>query len=394
MNTSPVFSFPASSTAVPLAVNPAIPSARPGGNLVDRIACFIERFVFLKDKALYRLLALWIIHTHLVDEFEYTPYLFVHSPERGCGKTCLLSVLDLLVFKSSGISASPTEAVLFRSAQGHTQILDEADTYLPRLETARGILNAGYYCQGNVKRVDKDEKGKYALQEFPVFAARVIAGIGSHILPVATRDRAFSIEMTRQIKSEKRERFRVRKLKPDVDAIVKSIAEWVKSHKAFVATRYASAFPYLEKFQDRTIDISEPVAAILEVAYADSPSLLESRLEFIHSIALVRCEQIEESFDHRILGALVRASTEKGELKGSASELAEVCSSHGVSCQESDVSRALRQYGFETKSVRIDGDPRKRYVLSEQALSELSSRYLCSRPAESVPPETVGATTC
>src|SRR6266850_7591732 len=275
VNTSPAFSIPASVSAVPLAVNPAIPSARPNLNLVDHIASFIERFVFLKDKALYRLLALWIVHTYLVDEFEYTPYLFVHSPERGCGKTCLLSVLDLLVFKSSGISASPTEAVLFRSAQGHTQILDEADSYLPRLETVRGILNAGYYCQGNVKRVDKDEKGKYTLQEFPVFAARVIAGIGSHILPVATRDRAFSIEMTRQIKSEKRERFRVRKLKPDVDAIVKSIEAWVKSQKSFVATRYASAFPYLEKFQDRTIDISEPVAAILEVAYSDSPSLLE-----------------------------------------------------------------------------------------------------------------------
>src|SRR5712671_6770682 len=104
------------STQPTLADNPAILAARPSPNLVDRIAAFIERFVFLKEKALYRLLALWIVHTYLIDEFEYTPYLFVHSPERGCGKTCLLSVLDLLIFRSSGITASPTEAVLFRSA--------------------------------------------------------------------------------------------------------------------------------------------------------------------------------------------------------------------------------------------------------------------------------------
>jgi hypothetical protein len=376
------------------AFSPASANPLQTDNVVDHVAAFLKRFVFLKQASMYRLLALWIIHTYLIDEFEYTPYLFVHSPERGCGKTCLLSVLDLLIFKSSGISASPTEAVLFRSAHGHTQILDEADTYLPRLEAARGILNAGFYCQGNVQRTNKDAQGKYTLEEFPVFAARVIAGIGSHILPITTRDRAFSIEMTRQIKSEKRERFRVRTLKPDVEAIVRSIEEWVKSRKERVAARYARTFPHLERFQDRTIDISEPVAAILEVAYADDPDLPAIRLEFIHSIALVRSEQTEESLDHRILGTLVRALGEKGELIGNATELAAICSSQGVKCEEPDVSRALRQYGFETKSIRIDGGPRKRYVLSQEALTELSSRYLCSNAGEGVPLETVGATTC
>lgn len=381
-----------------LATNPVPHSPTAPQNVVDQVAAFVKRFVFLKEPSLYRLLALWIIHTYLIDEFEYTPYLFVHSPERGCGKTCLLSVLDLLVFKSSGITASPTEAVIFRSAHGHTQILDEADTYLPRLETARGILNAGYYRHGKVQRIDKDEKGKHTLQEFPVFAARVIAGIGSHILPVATRDRTFSIEMTRQVRSEKRERFRPRTLKAEVDVIGRSIDEWVKSHKEQVAARYALPFPHLDRFQeDRTIDISEPVAAILEVAYAGDPTLPVVRMEFLHSIALVRCEQTEESLDHRILGALVQAassSSGKGELVGSPSELAVVCSNQGVSCVEFEVSRALRQYGFETKSVRVDGDPRKRYVLSQEALSELSSRYLCGSAGEAAPLETVGATTC
>jgi hypothetical protein len=384
-----------------LEANPAPHSLTAPPNVVDNVATFVKRFVFLKDPSLYRLLALWIIHTYLIDEFEYTPYLFVYSPERGCGKTCLLSVLDLLVFKSSGITASPTEAVIFRSAHGHTQILDEADTYLPRLETAKGVLNSGYYRQGKVQRIDKDEKGKQTVQEFPTFAARVIAGIGSHILPVATRDRTFSIEMTRQIRSEKRERFRARTLKAEVEAIGKAIDEWVKSHKERVAAVYANPFPHLDRFEDRTIDISEPVAAVLEVAYADDPSLPVLRLEFLHSIALVRSEQTEESLDHRILGALVQAceanaflNAGKRELVGSPSELAAVCSNHGVLCNEFEVSRALRQYGFESKSVRVDGAPRKRYVLSQEALSDLSGRYLRSSVGESASPEAVGATTC
>jgi hypothetical protein len=384
-----------------LAANPAPHGPIAPPNVVDRVSTFVKRFVFLKNPSLYRLLALWIIHTYLIDEFEYTPYLFVHSPERGCGKTCLLSVLDLLVFKSSGITASPTEAVIFRSAHGHTQILDEADTYLPRIESAKGILNSGYYRQGKVQRIDKDDKGKQTLQEFSTFAARVIAGIGSHILPVATRDRTFSIEMTRQVRSEKRERFRARTLKTEVDEIGKAIDEWAKNHKGLVAARYAQPFPQLDRFQDRTIDISEPVAAVLEVAYANDPSLPVLRLEFLHSIALVRSEQTEESLDHRILAALVQAceanaflNSGKAELVGSPSELAVVCSNHSVSCNEFDVSRALRQYGFESKSVRLDGTPRKRYVLSQEALSDLSSRYLGSGVVAAALSETAGATTC
>jgi hypothetical protein len=335
-----------------------------------------------------------VIHTHLIPEFDYTPYLFVHSPERRCGKTCLLSVLDLLVYKSSGITASPTDAVLFRTASGHTQILDEADTYLSKLESAKGILNAGFYCQGKVQRIDKGAKGKFTPVEFPVFAARVIAGIGSHILADATQDRTFSIQMVRQVKGEKRERFRVRRLKSDVAETVKSIESWAKSHREAVAARYLRPFPYLEQFQDRTIDISEPVAAVFEVAYADDPALLETRLEFIQSLSLVRNEQMEESLDHRILGVLEQASCVKGELIGNASELAEICSRKVANCTDLDVSRALRQYGFETKSVRVEGDPRKRYVLKQEALAEISRRYLGSSREEGNRLDTTDATTC
>jgi Protein of unknown function (DUF3631) len=200
--------------------------------------------------------------------------------------------------------------------------------------------------------------------------------------------------MTRQVKSEKRERFRVRTLKSEVGSLVRSIEEWAKSHKERVASRYARSFPCLDNFQDRTIDISEPLATILEVAYENSPTLPDFRLEFIHSIALVRSERTEESLDHRILGALVQASCEKEELIGNATELTLVCSNQGVVCEESDVSRALRQYGFETKSVRVDGDPRKRYVLSREALREISSRFVCSSGTAVVSHETAGVTTC
>ena len=109
------------------AVNPTSASTR---NLVDEIATFIERFVFLSKPSLYRLAALWIIHTYFMDEFEYTGYIFAYSPEPESGKTRFLNILDLLVHNSSGTLSSPTEAILFRTAKGHTQLLDEADTWM------------------------------------------------------------------------------------------------------------------------------------------------------------------------------------------------------------------------------------------------------------------------
>jgi hypothetical protein len=125
------------------AANPAPHSPIAPPNVVDRVSTFVKRFVFLKEPSLYRLLALWVIHTYLVDEFEYTGYVFAHSPEPESGKTRLLEVLEVLVENSSGILVSPSESVLFRTALGHTQFLDEVDTWTNK-DQLRSVLNSGF----------------------------------------------------------------------------------------------------------------------------------------------------------------------------------------------------------------------------------------------------------
>ena len=96
---------------------------------IDRLAQFLERFVFFKNKSLYLLIALWVFSTYKSKLFDYTGYLFAHSSEPQCGKSRLLEVLDQLVFQSSGILICPSLAVLFRSAAHGTQLLDEIDTW-------------------------------------------------------------------------------------------------------------------------------------------------------------------------------------------------------------------------------------------------------------------------
>jgi putative DNA primase/helicase len=185
------------------------PEAPPAENIIDAVIAFVHRFVFLKDEALYLLVAVWIVATYFHQDFDFSGYLFAYSPEPQSGKTTLLDVLNLLVANSSGIQISPTPAILFRTANGKTQLLDEIDTWMNH-EELRSVLNAGFQKGAKVSRMDKDPKSGFKTQEFPVYGPKALAGIGFNQLTRATRDRTFALAMVRQKKGEKRERFRLR----------------------------------------------------------------------------------------------------------------------------------------------------------------------------------------
>lgn len=345
---------------------------------LDQMAGLLERFVFLKDRRLYRLLALWVAATHMYADFEYTGYIFVSSPEPQSGKTRLLEMLDLLVASSSGIIISPTEATMFRTAEGQTQLLDEVDG-IANQEQLRNVLNAGFQQGAKVKRMQESQDGGYQPREFPVYAPRVLAGIGNRILAPATRDRTFSVEMVRQKSSERRERLRLSKIREEAEAVRKNAADWVMQNKGAITRRYETFdFPYLERLRDRTIDVAQPLAAILEVAYHDHPTLNAVRQEFIEAVAITRNEEDTVTDDHKILEVLSDLARSEDPLVGSPTELAQKCSvALGQAAEGIPIASVLRKYGFDTKSIRTEATatPRYRYSLSLEDLVDLLSRY-------------------
>ncbi len=347
-------------------------------NLVSQIAQFIERFVFIKDKAIYRLLALWVIQTNFYRDFEYTGYIFAHSPEPESGKSRLLEVLDLLIANSSGLLYKPTDAILFRTADGMTQLLDEVDTWTNG-DHLRGILNAGNHRGGVVKRNEQQKNGRWEPVSFPVYAPRAMAGIGLGILHGTTRDRTFIISMVKQRPEERREKFRSRKLKPEADQLRAEIEAWVKqNHERTVELydRAETAFPYLAHLRDRTIDIVEPLAAILEVACDGTPELEARRMELLEAVSLTRKDGEESVADHRILRELLRLAVSENPLVGNASELAVKCELNPRPT-EYEVAGTLRRYGFESRSIRLDDSVRYRYELQRAQLAEICTRFGC-----------------
>ena len=344
------------------------------GTIIDRVAQFIERFIFLKDSRQYRLLATWTVGTYLVKRFEYFGYLFIYSPEPQCGKSLLLDILDNLVYASSGVLISPTPSVLFRTAHERTQLLDEVDS-LTNMDALRGILNAGFKKGGKVLRNDSGEK-QIVTKEFPVYGPRALAGIGLSILHGTTRDRAFAFQMFRQKTQERRERFRAQKIKPELKALKRDIESWVHANASQVESTYNdAAFPYLEEFRDRTIDVAQSLAAIHEVCYKGHPRLMQTRLELIGAIATTRKEEDAPTTEYYLFQELLRLAEIEDPLKGSASELSVMCAGLAETVSESQITAFLRKFGFQTKSVRKGESTRYRYVLPRATLEDLCARY-------------------
>lgn len=344
---------------------------------IEEVKAFIRRFVFIRDESIYELLALWVVCTYLHAEFEFVPYVFVHSPEKQSGKTRLLEVLDLLVANSSGIQTSPTEAVLFRTAKGKTQLLDEADGW-QNLSSIRSVLNSGFQRNGRVTRMVQDSNGGWKDVEFPVFGPKAIAGIGNRILGDTLSDRVYAIELLRQTPSERREKLRWAKVEPESRALKEKIQRWANENRGALRESYAKHedLPYLSGFRDRTEDISEPLAAILERIYRDDvPELKQARARFRAAVAATRFENDDTEEEHGVLSALLGHMGDNQQLRVQPFQVVQWCPSM-PEMDEYRVGEILRKYGFESKSVRIKGQPKKAYVVPRSRLEELVKRFV------------------
>jgi hypothetical protein len=178
--------------------------------IVD-LTSLIRRYVVMSEEQLL-VVALWVVHTHSIQHCEQTPYLSITSPERRCGKSRLLEVLELLVARPWN-TVIPSEAVLYRNIHHKqpTLLLDEIDTiFNPRsadkYEGHRALLNAGHRRGSTVPRCVGTS---LTVQEFRVFCAKVLAGIGT--LPDTIADRSVPIRLKRRQKDEQVERSSARR---------------------------------------------------------------------------------------------------------------------------------------------------------------------------------------
>ncbi len=124
------------------------PEPENGATMLDDLAAFVGRYVVMSEAQAHAV-ALWIVHSHVFEASDSTPYLAVTSAEKRSGKTRLLEVLALLVARPLATS-NITDAALFRSIaqERSTLLFDEIDAIFgPKArdrEDLRGMVNAGH----------------------------------------------------------------------------------------------------------------------------------------------------------------------------------------------------------------------------------------------------------
>ena len=116
-----------------------------GRDLLDEIYDTIRRHVFT-SKSSAMACSLWTLFAYVYDAFEFSPLLFIHSPEMRCGKTTLMKTIAGMCPKSLML-VSITPATVYRLTDKYhpTLFFDEGDALdKDTLLRLRGIMNAGH----------------------------------------------------------------------------------------------------------------------------------------------------------------------------------------------------------------------------------------------------------
>jgi putative DNA primase/helicase len=172
--------------------------------VLDEIIKILEKYIVLPEYAA-EIMAVYILQTYLMDLAMYAPMLIITSPEKRCGKTTLLNILEELVFNPRQFS-NITPAAMFRliEKEAPTLLIDEVDTLLKQksemAETLRGIVNAGHRKgrSSTVIRAIKDNSDEY--KEYNVFCPKILSGIGK--VYETWIDRGISIKLRRKTSSD------------------------------------------------------------------------------------------------------------------------------------------------------------------------------------------------
>jgi len=327
--------------------------------MVGDLMMFVRRFVVMSEGKLL-VVALWIIHTYGIKAFQQTPYLSVTSPERECGKSRLLEVLELLVANPWMIT-QPSEAVVFRQvhAKTPTLLLDEIDTiFSPKTaqyhEGLRGILDQGHRRHGKVPRFIGDK-----VREFNVYCAKVLAGIGT--LPDTIAGRSIPLRLERRGPGEEVESFIVRDVKPVAVALSDRIEAWIGEH----LDELSEARPTMpEEISDRMQEGCEPLAAIAdhlgcgqEARAALVELLTGERLDEQETMRLRLLRDLKEIFESRDKPGKPCRSIRSPQLLTELQMLDESpwATYYGRGLDAKDLAALLRHYGVRSKAIKFKG---------------------------------------
>lgn len=250
---------------------------RDGGALLDAAHTALLRYVVLPSPAAAVATVLWIAASHAQPAWAHAPRLVIRAPEKRCGKSRLLDVIEALCW-APFITVNSSPAAVYRSitADPPTLLVDEADTIFgPKAdgnEDLRGLLNAGHQRNRPAKRYDVATN---RVESIPTFAMAALAGIGA--MPDTIEDRAVVIRMRRRADGEHVAPFRHRRDRPALRALAEQLHDWLRAD----LPELEAAVPAMP-VEDRAADTWEPLVAVADHAGGTWPD--RARAAVLHLV--------------------------------------------------------------------------------------------------------------
>lgn len=344
-----------------------------GAAVLDDVAEFLRAYVAFPSSHAPVAVTLWAAHTHLAAQFDSTPRLALVSPEKQCGKSRVLELLELLCAGAETLSDASAAYLYRRIAAGEvTVLLDEADAIWKRgkggkgdgetAEALRSIVNAGHRKAATVGRAEQ-HGGK--LVRYRVYAPVAVAGIGD--LPDTITDRAVIIRMRRRAPDEPVRGYRERTTRPAGEALRDQLAAWC----ADVADHVGNPWPEMPPgVTDRPADVWEPLLAIADLAGGDWPAMARRACKALLSGAA----DDSQTVGTRLLADIREVFGDADALwtdtiLGSLHALDESPWGdwYGKPLDGRHLAKMLRPYGPKPRDVRHDGTVRKGYYRADLA---------------------------
>lgn len=252
------------------------------GGLLEELESFVHTFIVLDPVKVFAIVA-WVIAARLIMEFDRFPHLAIYSPQKRCGKTTLLLILEQIVPRPYN-TANISPAAIYRlvDKERPTLIIDEAQSLsesrkntessavcgeLLNASTSRGAFSVR--CGGR----DGSEIVKYSL-----YSPKIIASIGQVNNVLA--DRSLGIRMERKRDDQQVKRVLYREIDQQGQALAEKIEAWCEENRERVAQTYASIEPF-DIPNDRLADMLLPLQAVVFLLAPDRIRELQDYAELL-----------------------------------------------------------------------------------------------------------------
>jgi hypothetical protein len=336
-----------------------------GTAILNRLHAVLTRYVVLPSAEAMDAVVLWIAASHAQPAWAHAPRLVIRAPEKRCGKSRLLDVVEGTCCNPL-ITVNASTAAVYRSIgsdEPPTLLVDEADTIFggkqaEANEELRGLLNAGHQRNRPTIRWDN---ARNRVEKISTFAMAALAGIGQ--MPDTIEDRAVVIRMRRRAPGETVAPYRHRRDGPALRQLANDLNVWLRGN-----------LPNLERaepvmpLEDRAADTWEPLIAVADLAGGDWPD--RGR----HAAELLTAERDGNSVSSDRIRLLTDCRTAFGTLDAlpttvlidrlKADPEAPWAEYGGPGLNAMTLGKLLREYDITSGNIRFTADAARAYQLT------------------------------